>query len=251
LTPQNFGLSDAAEAFVFLSGVSVSLSYASTVQNGHAGLVIRRCAARAVKLYFVQIALAVSGMAIGLAAAKVAADDYIVVEQGLSRFIQSPLSSLVGVATLDYQPSFTGILPLYIVLMLWAPVVLYLALRQPTLALLVSVAIYVVGRIHGGVRTESWPFDPFAWQLVFAIGIVCAVTWRKGPPPPRRGLVALAVAIVLCGAILSIKAMGIKSTAIAHLDLGKSELGVVRLVHFLAVAYVIATATAVQPGRPT
>ena len=40
LTPQNFGFSDAAEVFVFLSGVSVTLAYAPTLQKaGFGGLV--------------------------------------------------------------------------------------------------------------------------------------------------------------------------------------------------------------------
>jgi len=240
-------LTPPAEAFVFLSGVSVSLAYTSTFQNGGFGQLVRRCAARAAKLYLVQIALAASGIAIALAAAKVTGDERVALAEGLSRSIKSPLSSLVGVATLNYQPSYSGILPLYIVLMLWAPVVLYLALRKPILALLVSIAVYVIARGHGGVQTDSWHLNPFAWQLLFAIGIVCAVTWRKGAPPPQRRLIAVAVAIILGAAILSIKAWGIKATALAYLDLDKSELGVMRLVHFLALAYVIAAVAAVQP----
>ena len=95
-----------------------------------------------------------------------------------------------------------------------------------------------------GAQTERWPFNPLAWQLIFVIGVVCVVTWRKGAPPPQRRLVALAIAIILAGAILSVKAMGVKATALAYLDLNKSELGVFRLVHFLAVAYLIACAAA-------
>jgi hypothetical protein len=34
LTPRNFGFSDSAEAFVFLSGLSVSLAYASRFDTG-------------------------------------------------------------------------------------------------------------------------------------------------------------------------------------------------------------------------
>jgi hypothetical protein len=38
LTPKNFGFSDAAEAFIFLSGVSVSLAYAPKLQNAASGV---------------------------------------------------------------------------------------------------------------------------------------------------------------------------------------------------------------------
>jgi hypothetical protein len=250
LTPQNFGFSDAAEAFVFLSGVSVCLGYASTFETAGFARLVRRCAIRAARLYLVQIALAASSIAIALAAAKAAGNESVALMQGLAPFINSPIASAVGVATLDYQPNYSGILPLYVVLMLWAPVVLCLALRNRGLALLVSVAVYMIGRASGGAQTERWPFNPLAWQLIFAIGIVCAVTWREGPPPPQRRLVALAIAIILSGAILSVKAMGVKATALAHLDLSKSELGVFRLVHFLAVAYLIAAAAAAGRWSP-
>ena len=74
LTPQNFGFSDAAEVFVFLSGVSVSLAYAPTLQKAGFGRLVRRCATRAAKLYVVQIAMVACSIAIPLAAAKVVGD---------------------------------------------------------------------------------------------------------------------------------------------------------------------------------
>src|SRR3984885_2665376 len=71
LTPQNFGFSDAAEAFVFLSGVSVSLAYAPTLQKVGFRRVVERCATRAGKLYLVQIAIVACSIAIPLAVATV------------------------------------------------------------------------------------------------------------------------------------------------------------------------------------
>jgi hypothetical protein len=96
LTPQNFGFSDAAEAFVFLSGVSVSLAYAPTLQNAGFGCLVRRCATRAAQLYLVQLAMVACSIAIPLAAAKLVGDENVVLGQGLSRFVNAPLSSLVG-----------------------------------------------------------------------------------------------------------------------------------------------------------
>jgi hypothetical protein len=247
LTPQNFGFSDAAEVFVFLSGASVSLAYAPALRQARFGRVVSRCATRAAKLYVVHIALAVCGIAIAFAAAKVVGDEGIALRQGLSWFINSPISSLVGVATLSYQPNYSCILPLYVVLMLWAPVVLFFAWRSPALALLASVAVYVVGRGRVGADGDGWHFNPFAWQLLFTIGIICALRWRSGLPRPRGRLVVLALAIILGAAILTIRAIGLKAVAFAHLDLDKSDLGLMRLVHFLAVAYVIATVAAIEP----
>ena len=204
LTPQNFGFSDAAEAFVFLSGVSVSLAYAPTLQKAGFGCLVRRCATRAAKLYLVQIAMVACSIAIPLAAAKVVGDQGIALGQGISPFVNSPVSSLVAAATLAYQPNFSGVLALYVVLMLWAPVVIFLASRSSALALLASIAVYVAGRGRvGGDIDDGWYFNPFAWQLVFAIGIICALRWRNGLPRPQGRLVALALAIILGAAILS------------------------------------------------
>ena len=100
LTPQNFGFSDGAEAFVFLSGVSVSLAYAPTLQKAGFGRLVKRCATRAAKLYLVQIAMVACSIAIPLATAKVVGDQGLVLGQGISRFVNSPVSSLVDAATL-------------------------------------------------------------------------------------------------------------------------------------------------------
>ena len=247
LTPQNFGFSDAAEAFVFLSGVSVSLAYAPTLQKAGFGHLVKRCATRAAKLYLVQIAMVACSIAIPLAAAKVVGDQGVALGQQLSRFVNAPVSSLVGAATLAYQPNYSGVLALYVVLMLWAPVVIFLASRSPAWALLASIAVYVAGRGRAGGDGDGWYFNPFAWQLVFAIGIICALRWRNGLPRPQGRLVVLALAIILGAAILSIRAMGLRAAVLAHLDLDKHDLGVMRLAHFLALAYVMSTVVVVEP----
>ena len=89
-TPKNFGFSDAAEAFVFLSGVSVSLAYASTLQKAGFWRLVKRCASRAAKLYLVQIAMVACSIAIPLAVAKIVGDQDILLGDGLSRFVASP-----------------------------------------------------------------------------------------------------------------------------------------------------------------
>jgi hypothetical protein len=71
--------------------------------------------------------------------------------------------------------------------------------------------------------------------------------WRNGLPRLRRPLVVLALAIIVGAAILSVKAMGLRAAALAHLDLDKHNLGLVRLAHFLALAYVMSTIASAQP----
>jgi hypothetical protein len=247
LTPRNFGFSDAAEAFVFLSGVSVSLAYAPMLQKAGFGRLVQRCATRAGKLYLVQIAMVACSIAIPLAVATVVGDQGIEVAQGISRFVASPVSSIVSAAALAYMPPYSGILALYVVLMLWAPVVIFLASRNPALALFASVVVYVAGRGRVFDDGDGWTFNPFAWQLLFAIGVICALKWRHGLPRPQGPLVVLALAIIAGAAILSMKAMGLRATALAYLDLDKHDLGIMRLTHFLALACVVSAVAIVQP----
>jgi hypothetical protein len=246
LTPQNFGFSDAAEAFVFLSGVSVTLAYAPTLQRAGFGGLVQRCAVRAGKLYLVQIVMVASSIAIPLAAAAAVGDQNIALGQGLSRFIESPGSAMISAAALAYQPNYSRVLALYVVLMLWAPVAILMASRSSALALVVSIVVYVAGRVLAAAGDE-WTFNPLAWQLLFVIGVICALKWRRGLPRVQRPLVVLALAVLLGAAILCVKAGGLKATALAHLDLSKHNLGLVRVAHFLALAYIMSAMAIVEP----
>jgi hypothetical protein len=158
----------------------------------------------------------------------------------------------LGLALLSHQLGYFNILPLYIVLMLWAPVAVALALRGPLLALTVSIGLYAAARAFD-LNLPNWPepggwfFNPIAWQLVFTLGLVAAVLWRDGLPRPAPWLLALS-ALTVVGAALIVTneggfAPGLRDTATAHLDVAKQDLGLARLIHFVALAYLIATAT--------
>jgi hypothetical protein len=136
--------------------------------------------------------------------------------------------------------------------MLWAPVAVALALRGPLLALMVSIGLYAAGRAFG-LNLPNWPepggwfFNPITWQLVFTLGVVSAILWRDGLPRPSPWLVTLS-AVTVAGAALIVTnegglAPGLRETATAHLDVAKQDLGIARLIHFVALAYLIATAT--------
>ena len=91
----------------------------------------------------------------------------------------------------------------------------------------------------------SWFFNPFAWPLVFTIGLVCGVLWRRGPPRPSVGLVALSGAVLLA-ALIATGAAGLapdlRDAASAPLDVAKQDLGLARLGHFIALAYLVSVA---------
>jgi hypothetical protein len=251
-TPRNFGLSDSAEAFVFLSGLSVGLIYMPRAHKYGIEPVAGGCLKRALKLYGVHIALTFAALAVFGAAYWMSGVPNLIEAHGRSIVFGSPANGLLGLALMSLQLGYFNILPLYIVLMLWAPVALALALRGPLLALIVSVGFYTAARAFG-LNLPNWPesggwfFNPIAWQLVFTLGLVSAILWRDGFPRPAPWLLALSV-VTVAGAALIVTnegglAPGLRDTATAHLDVAKQDLGLARLIHFVALAYLIATAT--------
>ena len=199
-TLMNFGFSDAVEVFVFLSGVSVGLAYLPRFQQGGFRAVLNGCGTRAFRLYVVHIALTAAALLVLVIvvtvvenAKPIASPERVsrfATSERLSHFLKSPIPSLRDVALLRYHPAAT-VLPLYVTLMLWAPFALALALWDMRVALLVTTGIYAAGRgpslaLEPRLEPAGWFFNPLAWQLVFTIGIVCAVLWHDGLPPPRH-----------------------------------------------------------------
>src|SRR3984893_13255673 len=251
-TPRNFGLSDSAEAFVFLSGLSVGLIYMPRAYKYGIEPVAGGCLKRALKLYGVHIALTLAALAVFGATYWMSGVPDLIQAHGRAFVFGSPANGLLGLALLSHQLGYFNILPLYIVLMLWAPVAVALALRGPLLALTVSIGLYAAARAFD-LNLPNWPepggwfFNPIAWQLVFTLGLVAAVLWRDGLPRPAPWLLALS-ALTVVGAALIVTneggfAPGLRDAATAHLDVAKQDLGLARLIHFVALAYLIATAT--------
>ena len=252
--------SDSAEAFVFLSGLSVGLIYLPRARKYGLEPVAGGCFRRALKLYGVHIALTLGALFVfGVAYWMSGVSDLIEAHGRSLVFGGAPANGLLGLALLSHQLGYFNILPLYIVLMLWAPVVVALALRGPLLALTVSVGLYAAARAFG-LDLPNWPqpggwfFNPMAWQLIFTLGLVSAILWRDGLPRPAPWLIALSAATVVGAALIVTDeagfAPGLRDTATAHLDVAKQDLGLARLVHFVALAYLIAMATAFGGSSP-
>jgi hypothetical protein len=258
VTPRNFGLSDSAEAFVFLSGLSVGMVYLPRARKQGLGAVARGCFERALKLYGVHIALTAAALVIFALAFWLSGVDELVEVHGRSLVFGSPATALPAMALLTHQLGYFNILPLYVALMLWAPLALAIAMRNYVSSLAISIAIYLASRGFG-LHLPTWPeaggwfFNPFAWQLVFTIGVVSAVVWRNGPPRASPGLIAVSAATVALAALVTTSmagfAPGLRDAVSAHLDLAKQDLGLARLAHFAALAYLVAIAPSL--GRLT
>jgi hypothetical protein len=250
-TPRNFALSDSAEAFVFLSGLSVGLVYyRRTVATGLAP-VARSCLKRAGRLYGVHLLMTAGALAIFAAAYWLGGfNEALIAPHGRAIVFHEPLRGALGVALLSHQLGYFNILPLYVALMAAAPAILALARFSPTVALAAALGAY--GAVKWlGFDLPNWPepggwfFNPLAWQLVFTLGVLAGVRW--GEEPLRRSPIVqtLCLAVAAAGALIVTDGFGLlpglRDHAFAVLDIGKQDLGAARLVNFLALAYVLAT----------
>jgi hypothetical protein len=246
VTQQNFGFSDAAELFVFLSGVSVALAYGTRFFDGEIVGAVRALLRRAFTLYWVQILISLLIVGIFVGAAALWHEDDLL--EDADTVVSSPLQTTVAILALLHQLENANILPLYIVLLLVTPLLLALARRDDRLMLAASAGIYLAARAFS-LNLSTWPvegtwfFNPFAWQLIFAIGIVAGRRLRRGGIGYDARLFAGCLAVVAIGAVVRTDALGYASGLWQYvhdvLDCGKTDLGVVRLVHFLALAYVV------------
>jgi hypothetical protein len=134
------------------------------------------------------------------------------------------------------------------VLIACAPALMWLAAIDRRLMLCCSGVLYALSRSYGW-NLPSWPapgvwfFDPFAWQLLFAVGIAFGLNRRDGVPPLSRPLIVVAGLILAASAVAVTQGFGMAretwESLRGALDIDKSQLGLVRLVHFLALAYLI------------
>ena len=178
-TVRNYGFSDAADLFVFISGYTTSFVYARIMLNRGFVVGATRLFKRVGQLYSAHIILFVVYVAaIGFIARRFHIID-IIHEFNIAGLIASPIQALLQGLLLRFKPLNLDVLPLYIVLMTFFPPVLWLMLRKPGLAMLGSLMLYLAARQFewnlSGYPAGVWYFNPFTWQLLFVFGAWCAL----------------------------------------------------------------------------
>jgi hypothetical protein len=110
-------------------------------------------------------------------------------------------------AVLTHQLGYFDILPLYVTLMLLAPLIGLIHARAPRWLLPLSCAVYLLALVFR-INFRTWPasgewfFNPLCWQLVFVLGFVLALD--DGPGRVVRSCIVwlrlLAVPVLIAGA---------------------------------------------------
>jgi hypothetical protein len=247
LTLRNYGFSDAAELFMFVSGVTCALAYgAARHREGWDG-VIKRTLRRSWDIYvaFLLLTLACAILAY------LAGGSHLADASNTRVLLDDPGSTLARAAILQYRPVNTDVLPLFVLLhLLFAPL-LWLLLRAPNLTLGASVALYVLVHVFGWTvpawPSSHWAFNPLAWQLLVVLGAWWMIEQRIPPWMTSRTALVLAVSYLLFSLVIALSwhikpldALIPQSLAKLHYPLDKSNLDPLRLLHFLALAVLAA-----------
>jgi hypothetical protein len=248
-TTRNFGFSDAAEVFVLLAGVAAAFAYFKRFEAGQQAETSRKALRRAVTRYGAHVASTLAAIVLFATVASFMENPGYLDLIGIAPLFMEPWPGLIGIMTGGYQLGYFNILPLYIVLLATLPVYMWLAKRDVRLMLGVSLALYVTAQVYrwelpnyptGG----GWYFNPFLWQLIFAIGLALGIMRLRGQwVAYHPAAYALALAYIVFSAVWMIWSLG------GHVTHGllpgwtdtlhKSFLPPPRLLHVLALGYLL------------
>jgi hypothetical protein len=244
LTPRNYGFCDAAEIFMFISGVTCALAYGRARQREGWGGMIGRSLRRGWDIYtaFLVLTLACAILVY------LAGSDQLADESNTRVLLEHPGATLAHAAILQYRAVNTDVLPVFVIYHVSFAPLLWLLLRAPNATLGASLLLYVLVHIFGW-SVPAWPngvwfFNPLAWQLLIVLGAWCVIEREKIRPwATSRPVLILAVLYLVFSLVLALSA-GIKPLvpqAWTNLlfPLDKSNLSPFRLMHFLALAIVV------------
>lgn len=247
--PARFGFSDATEVFVFCSGMASAIAFGAVFRDQGVMMGAARVAYRCWQVYWAHIALffAIAGTMVVLNATGWFERDYVG-QLNLYPFFKRPEENLVGLLTLTYVPNYFDILPMYLVVLAMMPIVVIAYRTHPVLALGLVAGVWFGAQIeYLALPAEPWSarewfFNPFGWQLVFFTGFAFMSGWI--PPPPRnKVLVILAAAIILVIIPLAYYRITRQLPEVRawrkeyNFLIAKTDFGILRYVHFLALAY--------------
>src|SRR5690349_10064072 len=171
-TIRNYGFSDAAEIFIYISGFTAALVYGRATFESGAVIGTARVMRRVWQIYTAHLLLFLVLMA-EIAYVTTISDkpDFYIKEMEVGEFFRQPGIEVIQALMLRFRPLNMDVLPLYVVLMAFLPLVLLLARLHRDLPLAASIVLYILTvryDLHLSTYPDGfWSFNPFAWQLLF------------------------------------------------------------------------------------
>jgi hypothetical protein len=260
LTYQIFGLSDAKDIFVFLSGISCCLLYGKLLREHGFPYAQRRALRRAAQIYGGYLLVGL-GTTVVVLATQHLISAYYAGSGDFDLLFARPWTAMIAATCLYYMPGYLDILPLYIILVGAAPLLVLAVSTRPALTMALSALLWVAAGIWSVLALPNlapegvWGLNPFSWQFLFSIGLWVGsyYYWQGHRFESTRSI------RVLCWMIVAANlAMSVLSHGAGHLTGATRELAepfadlwravrsghnepVFKLVDFLAVAYLVAS----------
>jgi hypothetical protein len=251
LTIRNYGFSDATEIFIFISGYTAAFVYGRSMRERGFVVSSARILKRAWQIYVAHIFLFAIYMAEIAYVSASFENPLFVEEMNALNFLKQPDVTIIQALLLKFKPANMDVLPLYIVLLVIFPPILWLLIYRPVVALAASLLLYTAAWHLGwnlpSYPTGHWWFNPFAWQLLFVFGAWCALGGADRLSGVLQSRVTLWLAIAyLVFALAIVVTWHFPRTAYLvprwlsewMYPIDKVNLDVLRFAHFLALAAV-------------
>ena len=140
-TIRNYGFSDATEIFIFISGYTAAFVYGRAMRERGIIVASARVLRRAWQIYVAHIFLFTIFMAEIAYVAATFENPLYAEEMNILDFLKQPDVTIFQALILKFKPVNMDVLPLYIMLLLFFPPMLWLLIRQPALALAGSALV--------------------------------------------------------------------------------------------------------------
>ncbi|MEM6565501.1 MAG: OpgC domain-containing protein [Pseudomonadota bacterium] len=266
--PARWGFSDATEIFVFCSGMASAIAFGATYDRAGYALGTARVAYRVWQVYWAHVGLFVATVALVVFLTDLELTDrnYWAQLNLWPLFVEDDKwtneNIWLGFMTLQYVPNYFDILPMYMVVLIMMPIVMALSRVNVWCVAAFVFGVWLMaqraftealGLPHFNFTAEPWTkdngsqrewfFNPFGWQLVFFTGFAFMRGWLP-KPPVNSTLIGLALVLVLLNIPLSnigIREFGFDWARDWRIEnrpwITKSDFGILRYLHFLALAY--------------
>jgi hypothetical protein len=249
LTIRNYGFSDATEIFIFISGYTAAFVYGRAMLESGFVIATARIMRRVWQIYVAHVFLFTIFLAEISYVATSFENPLYSEEMGIMDFLKQPDVTIIQALLLRFRPVNMDVLPLYIVLMLFLPMILWLMKWRADVTLLLAAALYAVTWHYdlylSAYPNGFWAFNPLAWQLLFVFGAWCAL----GGATRMSRILSSRVTLWICFAYLFAAFFVTLTWHLPQLNylmpkrleqwmypINKTDLDVLRFAHFLALA---------------
>jgi hypothetical protein len=256
-TLQSVMFGDAAEVFILISGYTAGMVYGRSMERQGFLIAAVRVGHRVWQLYVAHVFLFMIFMAtvaytVGTLNSSLYAEEFLAAD-----FLNEPGVAVIKALTLQFQPAYMDILPLYIVLLAAFPFMLAGFRSWPRVVLGVSFALWVVVQLDARLALPAYPgpnrvwyFNPMGWQALFFLGTWLG--WRglrdKSSWLDRSWLLGLAAGLALAGLVIRFSwtlhglyhpIPALANTRFLWLFLSKGDLGLLRFANVLVLAVLV------------